>query len=381
MFCSECGIQLVQNSNFCSSCGTKIQNQAEEARQQETNQTSKSIQDSVKDTFLNATGKVNAMLGEQGNIDLNLRDLFSAVFKKHSKEEGEVIFISGTKTTTPDEKDISTSWPKPWLFSRVFLLFAVTYVLLYISTFSFQNSNALPGLIIIGAFAVPFSLLIFFWESNAPRNISFYEIAKMFFIGGAASLVVTLFLFTFLPVGELDYLGAIIVGVVEEVGKLIIIVYFIKLLNPKFILNGLLIGAAVGAGFAAFESAGYALRFGLMYGDDTMLQVIFQRAWTGIGTHTVWAAISGAALVYVKEGNPLRSEHLKDMKFLKLFAVPVILHSVWDMPLFFLQKFNFLYILLIVVAWIFIFTMMNAGLKQIVRLNTLVKVETTANVS
>ncbi|WP_010094081.1 PrsW family glutamic-type intramembrane protease [Ornithinibacillus scapharcae] len=382
MFCSECGTQLVHGSNFCSSCGAKVRIQAEESNQQEPvserKQSPKSIQDSVKDTFLNATGKVNAMLGEQGNIDLNLRDLFSTVFRKHSKDEGEAIFISGTKTTTPEEKDISTSWPKPWLFSRVFLLLAITYILLYISTFSFQNSNALPGLIIIGAFAVPFSLLIFFWESNAPRNISFYEIAKMLFVGGAASLVVTLLLFSFLPVGELDYMGAIIVGVVEEVGKLIIIVYFIKQLNPKFILNGLLIGAAIGAGFAAFESAGYALRFGMMFGDGTMLQVIFQRAWTGIGTHVVWAAISGAALVYVKESNPLKADHLRDMKFLKLFAVPVILHSIWDMPLYFLQKFNFLYILLIVIAWIFIFTMMNAGLKQIARLNTQVREEMTS---
>ncbi|GGA72522.1 PrsW family intramembrane metalloprotease [Ornithinibacillus halotolerans] len=380
MFCSTCGIKLVNGSKFCTNCGAKIvyinesklENNTPEENTHPSNgndHQSKSFQEQIKGTFLNATGKINSMVGEKGNIDLNLRDVFSAVFKKHTKEEGELIFITGTKQTTPEEHEISSSWPKPWLFSRVLLFFVITYALLYISTFSFQNINALPGLIIIGSFAVPVSLLIFFWETNAPRNISFYETLKMLFIGGASSLVVTLFLFSFLPVNQLDYVGAVIVGVVEEVGKLVIVIYFVYKLNPKYILNGLLIGAAVGAGFAAFESAGYAFRFGLTHGDATMLDVIFLRAWTGIGTHTIWAAISGAALVYVKGNENLSSNHCFNTNFLKLFAVPVIIHAVWDMPLHLLNKFYFLPIVLIIIGWIFIFTLINAGLKQIVRLN------------
>ncbi|MFC5465199.1 PrsW family glutamic-type intramembrane protease [Lederbergia graminis] len=374
MFCSNCGNKLEDESKFCSTCGAKVNYPAETTNEiarvssdttPTTAETSKTFQAQVKDTFLNATGKINAMLGETGHIELNLKDVFSDVLKKHSKDDGEALFITGTKHTTPPEDQISTSWPKPWLFSRVFLFFAITYILLYISTYSFQNINALPGFIIIGSFAVPVSLLIFFWETNAPRNISFYEISKMLFIGGASSLVVTLFLFSFLPVHELDFAGAIIVGVVEEVGKLIIILYFIKNLNPKYILNGLLIGAAIGAGFAAFESAGYALRFGLMYGNSTMLDVIFLRAWTAIGTHTIWSAISGAALVYVKGNNPLKSDHLFNANFLKLFAVPVILHAIWDMPLYFLHKFNLLFIIIIVIGWVFIFSFIHVGLKQI----------------
>ena len=118
---------------------------------------------------------------------------------------------------------------------------------------------------------LPFSLLIFFWEMNAPRNISIYETAKMFFVGGTASLVLTLFLYSIFPVYDLNYSGAIAVGVVEEVGKLAVVIYFIRKLNPKFILNGLLIGATIGAGFAAFESAGYAFNFGMIYGDQAMI--------------------------------------------------------------------------------------------------------------
>ncbi|AVR00083.1 PrsW family intramembrane metalloprotease [Oceanobacillus iheyensis] len=376
MYCPNCGIKVTQEAKFCPSCGIKLI-QEEDVFRQDAGQTQsaatedagKTIPDQMRSTFLHATERINGLVGEKGNIDLNLGDIFSSVFKKHSKEEGEILFISGTSLTTPGEEEISTSWPKPWLFSRIFLILAVTYLFLYVCTYMFHNPNALPGLIVVGSFVVPFSLLIFFWEMNAPRNLSIYEIAKMFFIGGTASLVTTLILFSIVPVYNLNVGGAIIVGVVEEVGKLVIILYFIKKLNPKYILNGLLIGAAIGAGFAAFESAGYAFRFGTMNGTDFMLSVMFDRAWMSIGTHVSWAAITGAALVYVKKAEPLKGEHLTDAKFLKLFAVPVILHSVWDMPLYLFQVFNLMYIVLIIIAWIFIFTLIHAGLKQIVRLN------------
>jgi len=378
LFCSNCGEKVELDQKFCTVCGADLSKQRGKADFNEVEmsedsatveQTARNFPEQVKGTFLHATEKINTMVGEQGKVEVNLRDVFSDVFKKHEKEEGEALFISGTKATTPVESDIPSTWPKPWLFSRVFLILASTYILLYICTFMFENSNALPGLNIIGSFAVPFSLLIFFWEMNAPRNISIYEITKMLFVGGAASLVMTLILFTFFPVYDLDFAGAIIVGIVEEVGKLAVIVYFIHKLRAKFILNGLLIGAAIGAGFAAFESAGYAFNYGSHFGEVAMLNLIFTRAWMSVGAHVVWSAIAGAAFVYAKGEKSVAADQFLDAKFLKLFAVPVILHAVWDMPLYFLHDFYLLFIVLIVIAWVFIFTLLSAGLKQIVRVS------------
>lgn len=374
MYCHQCGEQVDYDAKFCSTCGRKLttdtNNEYEHTNEFSSNESSiKNITDQVKDAFLHTTEKINEMVGEKGNIDLKLSDIFSDVFKKHSKKEGERLFISGTEVTTPKEEDISSSWPKPWLFSRVFLGLALTFVLLYVSAYTLSNPNAIPGLIFTGAFAVPFSLLIFFWETNVPRNISIYEIAKMFFIGGAASLLATLIIYSIFPVFELDYVGAISVGIIEEIGKLVIIVYFIKKLNTKYILNGLLIGAAIGAGFAAFESAGYAFNLGISFGIDYMISNIFDRAWLSIGGHVVWSAIAGAALAYVKGSDPFHTDLLTDQRFLQLFFVPVILHSIWDMPLYALHEFYLLFLILIVVAWIFIFTLIHAGLKQISRLN------------
>lgn len=380
--CSQCGAPIEEeNQAYCASCGARLRSEREEGAGSGDSvdegyshhytavegDLGKGFSGQVRHTFSHATQRINHMVGEEGDIDLDLRDVFSAVFKKHSKEEGEILFISGTRLTTPDEAAIPTSWPKPWLFSRVFLVFAVTYIFLYIGTYVFQNINTIPGLIIIGSFAVPFSLLIFFWEVNAPRNISIYEVSRMFFIGGTSSLVITLFLYSFVPITGMSVVGSVFVGAIEEIGKLVIIAYFIRRLNPKYILNGLLIGATIGAGFAAFESAGYVFAFGVTQGSQVMLDTLFTRAWTAVGTHTVWAAISGAALVYVKGEHRLRREHIFRGAFLRLFAVPIILHAVWDIPIGFMHNLRF--ILLIVVAWVFIFTFINAGLKQILRLH------------
>lgn len=404
MYCVHCGESIDDDAKFCTYCGksvpielqqrtnrqqpmdlqeTNMSNSmrhqhaagSEEAfsqhklrREVSTTETGMSFSHHIKHSFEHATGKLNPLVGEKGKVRLDFKAIFSNVFKKHTKEEAELIFIAGTTYTTPKESDIPGTWPKPWFFSRIFLTLALTYLFLFIAMDIFQNLYALPGLMVIGSFAVPFSLLIFFWEMNAPRNISFYENAMMFFIGGAASIPATLILYSIFPVYDITFSSAIVIGIVEEVGKLAIIIYFINRLNPKYILNGLLIGAAIGAGFAAFESAGYAFA-SEVFGDESMVYVTFLRAWTGIGTHTIWSAIAGAALVFVKGDYDVTTRHIFSWPFLRLFLVSMALHAVWDMPLYTLQTFYLQYIILIIIGWIFIFVLINAGLKQIVRIN------------
>lgn len=403
MFCIHCGHSIDEDAKFCTFCGEavpeELQKQVERVvkdaphnepvvPEQAGNRSgqeshhlnphavyinehaaSKTLSEHVNESFGHASEKINPLVGEQGRVRLNIKDLFSNVFKKHTKEEAELIFISGTSFTTPEESDIPGTWPKPWLFSRIFLVLAFTFLFLFIAMDIFQNLFALPGLMVVGSFAVPFSLLIFFWEMNAPRNISFYENAVMFLVGGAASIPATLVLYSIFPVYDLTFSGAIVVGIVEEVGKLAIIIYFINRMNPKYILNGLLIGAAIGAGFGAFESAGYVFA-SEVFSDVSMMSVTFLRAWTGIGTHTIWSAIAGAALLFVKGQYDVTVKHIFSWPFLRLFIVAMTLHAVWDMPLYPLQNFYLQYIILIVIGWIFIFVLINAGLRQIERLNT-----------
>ena len=372
-FCYQCGQEIDASSKFCPNCGATQQNNSASSYTHipgsntvdKINEVRKAAGKTASSFTSTVMKKANELTGETGEVKLNLKDLFVNVFKKHSKDEREEIFICGTKTTTPAESEISASWPKPWLYSRIFILFAITFIVLSLLVTFFSNTNALPGMIFIGALAVPFSTLVFFFEVNAPRNTSIFETIKIFFIGGVLSLLVTLFLFLFTPSSEMGFIDAIITGIVEEIGKLVIVAYFCKQPNVKHILTGMLIGSAVGAGFAVFETAGYAFNFLFTNGWNSMLEVIYLRAALAIGGHVIWAAISGGALVLIKKNEKFKKEHIFNIRFLKIFAIPVILHAVWDMPLPMVFGLPMVQIICTILAWVMALIMINTGLKQI----------------
>jgi RsiW-degrading membrane proteinase PrsW (M82 family) len=296
-------------------------------------------------------------------IKLKLTDLIVNVFKKHTLEERENTFICGTALTSPKENEICSKWPKPWLYSRVFILFAITFIGLVALLRVFRNVLAYPGIVFIGALIVPFSLLVFFWEVNAPRNINIFDVVKIFFLGGISSLLITMILNRAITLGEVDFYGAILIGVTEELAKFIVVAYFLRGSKRKYILNGLLLGAAVGAGFAVFETAGYVFAYG--FDVHTMMKIIYTRGALAFGGHIVWAAMSGAALVMVKEDNRLKVEYFFNIKFIKYFITAIILHAIWDMPIYIESSIPYIQVVLTLVAWIIILILINAGLKQI----------------
>jgi len=322
---------------------------------------------SGENLFNMITGSVNRMTGGTGGtVRPPLRKIFSKVFVKHSRAEAEEIFICGTAKTTPVLSNSDTAWPQPWLYTRILLAFAAAFFMMYICGQNLQNENALPGVIFLGAFMVPIATFVFFFELNTPKNVSFFTALKIFMVGGCASLLLSLFLFEIVQVRELDYMGAILVGIVEEVGKLGIVAFFIfREKNAKYTVNGLLIGAAVGAGFAAFESAGYAFRSLIAGGYTAMIDNIFLRGVLAPGGHVVWAAMTGYAIMLVKGDAPFSLNFLGKAKFWKIFWIPITLHAIWDMPIDFLTNIYFVHIVLCLVSWVIIFIIINNCLNQI----------------
>ncbi len=353
-FCTRCGLANGDDANFCAKCGNSFD----------------SIKTDVGENQSSWVGRLNDYVGNNSPADLNWRVLFSDVLKRHTREEAEEIFICGTKATTPSLENVSKEWPHPWLYSRVFAMFAIAFLLLYVCCSVFGNINTLPGFIVVGAFTVPLSTLILFLEVNAYRNVSIYDVGQTFLIGGCASLVATLLLFSIVGGGgELDFFGAIVVGVVEELGKAVIVYYFIKRMNKFNILPALLIGASVGAGFAAFESAGYALNVLIAYGWEAMMDNIILRGILSPGGHVAWAAITGAAFVIASRELPEFSTSVfTNKRFLRLFLIPVLLHAAWDSPLSAIGIEIYLVpILLTAFVWIVVLILINMGLSEIAK--------------
>ena len=290
--------------------------------------------------------------------------LFSEVLKKHDEEELERVFAAGLRATTPAIADISNSPPSPWVYSRVLVFFGVTFLVLYLTWRQYENINLLPGLILIGSFAFPLAAALFFYECNVTRNVSLFMFAKAFVWGGVLGMALSLALFELIDaIGSI--IGAPIAGLIEEPGKLAAVILLARAARYRWTLNGMCLGAAVGAGFAAFESAGYALQFLLEEGADGMMSVIGLRGILAPFSHVVWTAITAGALWRVRQGRPFDFDMLKDRRVLAPMIAAMAIHAIWNSPLPAHVPFMGGYIALGAISWIIAVGMMLGALKEV----------------
>jgi RsiW-degrading membrane proteinase PrsW (M82 family) len=206
---------------------------------------------------------------------------------------GTLLFATGTPTAVADihNQCLPGSCPHLWFYSRILVLVRLLYMGFYVGLIFFANLNYLPDLVMLGAFLTPISIVIFFWEINVPSNISLYRVILFFLVGGLVSLSYSVLLYSIVD----GYSIPLFIGIVEETAKLMAILIFAGRRRCTGILNGLLIGAAIGAGFAAFESSGYILLTAFKYGVPTMLKTIFWRAILAPSGHIAWAELLLAA--------------------------------------------------------------------------------------
>jgi len=207
--------------------------------------------------------------------------------------------------------------------------------------------------------------VVLFFELNTPRNVSVYQVGKMLLLGGALSLVTTVFLFGVIPgsgVGSL--VPAVLTGVTEETGKALALLIVLGSRRYRWQLNGLLLGAAVGAGFAGFESAGYALRAALgQRSIDAAVESITVRALLAPGGHVIWTAMIGSALWRVKGDRPFALSMLFHRDVVRRWAIAVVLHGLWDADLFVNPYLKSL--VLVVVGWYVVLAILKQALAEV----------------
>ncbi len=311
--------------------------------------------------------RVGAVTGVGPVEGLNVKELFSEVFHKHNDEDVEEYFMTGTRSTTPPIESVAAVWPKPWVFFRIFALSLLVFVGFSVGVQHFHNLNCVPGLIVIGSFAIPLTIVVLYFEMNVPHNVSFYQVFRAILVGGILSLIVTLFWDGVIE----GSLRLPLPGIIEEIGKASVLFLFVRNTNYRWTLNGLLLGGAIGAGFAGFESAGYALQ-ALLGGSGDALgavqQSIIMRGVLSPGGHVAWAALEGAALWKVKGDRPFTWAMVQDIRFLRVLGLSMVLHTVWDIQLFIpVPEIIFFPLLgvLSIVAWLAITSFIQDGLKQV----------------
>jgi RsiW-degrading membrane proteinase PrsW (M82 family) len=325
------------------------------------------------------SNKITKNLGLEQINNFSLSNFFSEAFRKHHADEAEKLLSVGTSDTTPIPNHNMGNMPKPWIFFRALVGTLITYLIFLAAWHSYNNIYLIPGLIILGSFAVPFSVLILFFELNTPKNISMLKVIQFVVIGGAISLFISLILFDLTSLDK--FFGAASAGFIEESAKLFAVLVLVKLNQKKqynYLLNALLFGAAVGTGFAAFESAGYALNIGLT-STDVMTDNIQLRGALSPFSHIIWTAIAAFAYWKAKPYYNSLWGTLISYRFIKIFLIPVTLHFIWNLP--FEGPFMIKYILLGFVGWVVIISFVEEGLKEISNIIKNVKNDTPKNIS
>lgn len=327
----------------------------------------------------------------------SLGEMFSEVFKSRSPQEVEDYLLVGTSRTTPPLAEVSTGWPKPWFFVRVLVFVVVVYALFLVSMPYFGNPRFIPGFMFLGSLAVPLATLVLFFELNTPRNVSFYSLLMLIAFGGILSLIATSVVSQLASLDKL--MGPPSAGIIEEFAKLATVVIVCRQVKHKYILNGILFGAAIGTGFAVFESAGYAqdamiaglvqtkgwANFFARGGASYLNGAIFGRAWLSPFGHVVWTAIAAGALWRVKKEGQFELRML-DKTFWKTFTIPIVCHMLWDSPVAMGAAdpgiLNYAVTLALgVVSWFVAFGLVQEGLKQVRSLQAQVAVPETTTVT
>lgn len=321
-------------------------------------------EDSSESSVQSAADLITEQLGLEKVRNFSARKLFSEVFSRHEQNELENLFTVGSVATTPSLDATMGRMPTPWVFFRSLVAALIVYFIFQVAWSQFENPFVLPGLIMVGSFAVPISVLVLFLELNTPRNVSILRVIQLVMLGGAVSILISLILFEITPL--LGVLGAPAAGFIEETGKLLTVLLMTQALPMErypYRLNALLFGASVGVGFAAFESAGYALVIGISGSSEEMISNITLRGLMSPFGHIVWTAIAFSAYWMARKIHAGTWDALKSRRFLQVFAVPVALHFIWNISIDgpFLMK----YWVLGFVAWVIVISLVQSGLREI----------------
>ena len=291
-------------------------------------------------------------------------DVFSDFRKQHSKEDFDYALLAGTSLDKATEDNMLHKWRKPWIFYPILkggvALIIFIYLLFFITIyFSYDTASTLWLMTaIIPPLITPIVLLVLIWEMNIPRNISFYGVIGYFLIGGLLSFFIISFLFSVVP-----NITPSFAAFREEPAKLIVIMvilWFFGRNNKIYGLTGLVIGAAVGAGFGAFESVEYAMSSTDVY--EMVINQVFRGVFA-LGGHTLYCAPYAAELALGMKEHKMTAKAFVRAPFLLSFVISCALHFLWNMSLGSFELWKD--IAIIITLWLILLMTIRKCLKQI----------------
>ncbi|MBV8996172.1 MAG: PrsW family intramembrane metalloprotease [Pseudonocardiales bacterium] len=191
------------------------------------------------------------------------------------------------------------------------------------------NPTLVPSLLVLGALLVPVTFVLYLDGRNPAYDLPLSVLLSCALLGGVLGAAVASVL-EFDTVRRLGGLPTVFIGLIEEAAKLLVPVAM--LIFTRYRANsadGLLIGAAVGMGFAVLETLGYGFVTLLATGGNLTDAegLLLLRGILSPAGHAAWTGLAAAAL-WGAHARRYRPRALGAA--LGTFVLVVVLHTLWD---------------------------------------------------
>lgn len=212
-----------------------------------------------------------------------------------------------------------------WL--KVLSSAAVFYILLLVALLLTGNPNLFPSLVIVGSFMVPVAYVAFLYERRHFSRLRMPTVSLAFLYGGLVAIIATSFLGPLFII-RYDPVESLGVGFVEEFAKILGVLAIARHRRHDSEMDGLILGAAVGMGFAALESTGYAFTSFLMSSGSisaTVEVTLFRGLLSPLG-HGTWTAILASVLFRESKDCCFRV----NLQVIGAYLFVSVLHAMWN---------------------------------------------------
>ncbi len=200
------------------------------------------------------------------------------------------------------------------------------------AVFVTRNIIVLPTIVLLGSFVVPVTGIVWYLDHDPSPSLSPRRIVSAFIIAGVLGILLASLLEFWLVYGT-GTIGLLKVGFIEEFVKGAAIVLLAWRLGSYSTRDGMVLGAAVGFGFAALETSGYALAsLFVVQGQHLVLSlssVVFTQLVRGVLApfgHGLWSAILGGVIFHAAGKRHLRLT----WSVLITYVGVSILHAAFD---------------------------------------------------
>ena len=190
-----------------------------------------------------------------------------------------------------------------------------------------NNPNLFRTVALIGNFLVPVSYVAFFYERRHMSQVTLVSTARAFFYGGVLGVLAAAVLEPVF-IRRLTLLATFEVGLIEEAAKILGVFVVARHHRHDSEIDGVILGAAAGMGFAALESSGYVFTAFVESGGSlsALVLVTLLRGLLSPVGHGTWTAI--LASVLFREGRP--TSFRLDRAVLGAYLTVSLLHGLWD---------------------------------------------------